>query len=158
MDLALPKDVAHDALDIIRSRLPESETAILPTVMGEITHLADQTANPQLGEQAREAIRRASSVWKMQPIELDDVQASIAGSVAGKLLERGIIPRHEINDALILAEAAVAGCQILLSADSHVRDADRTRMALLLQSCDVPVVVCCTPREIVAMFGGRRKR
>jgi hypothetical protein len=49
----------------------------------------------------------------------------------------------------------VLGCQILVSDDSHLRDADRTRLALALQACDVPVIVVCRPREIVRMFGGR---
>jgi hypothetical protein len=37
-----------------------------------------------------------------------------------------------------------------------LRDAGRGAFALLLQSCDVPVVVVCAPGEITRLFAGRR--
>lgn len=52
--------------------------------------------------------------------DLTDLQATIARSIADKLLEQGIIPPAERNDALILAEAAVPGCQVLISSDNHL--------------------------------------
>jgi hypothetical protein len=83
------------------------------------------------------------------------MQAITARSVANKLLDQGVIPAWERNDALILAEAAVLGCQLLISSDSHVRDADAARLALVLHECQMPVVIVRKPGDIMRLFAGR---
>jgi hypothetical protein len=51
----------------------------------------------------------------------------------------------------------VLGCQILLSSDSHLRNADRGSLALLLQSCDVPYPVVCGPALRCPATAARRR-
>jgi len=61
------------------------------------------------------------------------------------------IPK-EMNDSLIVAEAALLGCGILLSTDGHMRGIDFQRLNLLLQDFHVASPIIATPREIVKKF------
>ena len=53
---------------------------------------------------------------------------------------------------MILAEAALLGCAVLLTSDSHLRGLDYARLTWELKACDVSVPVIATPREIVKKF------
>ena len=153
MNLSAASDTALDALDVIRKRAPKAAVLATESVLNELVHF---TATPSSGKQplARKALVSLLA-WGIQPTHITDLQATFADSIAGKLIDQGIIPADENNDATILAEAAVLECQILVSSDSDLRDANRSRLALALQACGVSVVVVCTPNEIVRMFAGR---
>jgi hypothetical protein len=58
----------------------------------------------------------------------------------------------EVNDGLILAEAALLNCSLLLTSDEHLRGIDFERLTFELQSFDLPTPVIATPREIVRKF------
>ena len=126
---------------------------VTDSTLDELDHFAD---TPSFGKQALAlkalSIMTASGI---QPTLLTDRQNAIARLIAHKLLEQGIIPPRERNDAFILAEAAVLGCQLLVSSDSHLRDADRARLERVLLSCGVSAVVVRKPDEIVRQFPGR---
>ena len=55
-------------------------------------------------------------------------------------------------DGLILAEAALLGCSMLLTSDDHLRSMDFARLAFELQAFHARVPVIATPREIVRKF------
>ena len=57
-----------------------------------------------------------------------------------------------MNDSLILAEAALLECRMLLSGDAHLRGVNFARLSLLLGDFDVAPPVIATPREIVRKF------
>ena len=63
-----------------------------------------------------------------------------------------LLPETEVNDGLILAEAALLGCTLLLTSDEHLRGVDLTRLTFELQACNAGVPVIATPREIVRKF------
>ena len=155
MDLAQPKDVAHDALEVIRRRLHGVQILCVPRVIKEIVHKAQNDPSPKKRALAHEAMLNMVRAWGVFPVELDDVKNDIARSVADKLRVQGIILWEERNDALILAEAAVLGCHLLISSDEHLRGADPAQLARVLWECDVSEVVVRTPVEIVRDFGGR---
>jgi len=64
----------------------------------------------------------------------------------------GLLPEEEVNDGMILAEAALLGCSILLTSDDHLRSMDFARLAFELQAFQAGVPVIATPREIVRKF------
>ena len=66
--------------------------------------------------------------------------------------EARLLPAEEYNDGLILAEAALLGCAILLTSDAHLRGLDFPRAARELEAFDVEMPVMATPREITAKF------
>jgi len=153
MDLGLPKDVAHEALDIIRKRSPRASVLATDSVLDELEHFA---AVPASGKQPSARKAQAAMFERgIQPTLLSDLQATIADSIAGKLIDQDILPWKEKHDARILAEAAVLECQLLISSDSHLRDIDSARLESVLDKCGVPMVVIRRPNEIVRMFAGR---
>ena len=154
MDCARARDAALDAIEIIHRRVPKAQKFIVPTAFGELTHKAMDDPDFMERKLANTALE-GMDAWGVFPVELPDMQNFIARSVANKLLGQGILPWKERNDALILAEAAVLGCQLLISSDSHLRDADRVQLARALRECGVPAVVVHSPDEIMHIFGGR---
>lgn len=155
LDLAHPRDIAHDALEIIRKKIPGARIVVLPTVLLELDYLCYQSTNSAKRQLACTALQNMVREWKFTPKVLTDVGRDIIESVGDKLRARGIVPEAERNDSYLIAEAALAGCDFLVSSDTHVRDADRTQLALTLKGCDVGVVIVCTPKEIVTRFSGR---
>ena len=77
---------------------------------------------------------------------------SASQGVPDRLQEARLLPAEEYNDGLILAEAALLGCVILLTGDAHLRGLDFQRASLELKAFDVEMPVIATPREIVAKF------
>ena len=154
MNLARPSEVALDALDVIRRRARGSRVFVTSTVLDELVCKIKNDPDFQTRAHARKAME-SMKAWGVLPVALPAPQALIARSITNKLLVQGVIPWEERNDARILAEAAVLGCQMLISSDSDLRDADRTQLARVFRECDVPAVVIRTPREIVREFGGR---
>jgi len=155
MHLAEPRDAAHDALEVIRRRLRETQIFVMPTVLDELGSLARKASSPADRACAKRALAGLRA-WGMSAVEMDDFQDTVAGLVAKKLLEEGIIPLEERNDARIVGEAAVLGCQLLISSDGHVRDADAARLAVALGECQLAAVVVRRPQEIVREFARRR--
>ena len=153
LDLAVPKDRAHDAVEIFRRRVPGVEFVVPPTVIDELDYIAhhgDTAADRAL---ALTALQNLVRVWKFRPLDFIPVGHGIVEAVARKLRREKLIPEAEVNDSFILAEAALANCTILISSDGHIRDADPTLLSLTLKSCDVQAIIVRTPREIVRQFG-----
>jgi len=102
-------------------------------------------------ETARRAFQLARS-WKIQPAELLVNQHDAARAIGRRLRALGLLPEEEVNDGVILAEAALLGCSILLTSDDHLRSMDFARLAFELQAFQAGVPVIATPREIVRKF------
>ena len=156
LDLAVPKDKAHDAVEIIRRRVPGVEFLVPPTVVDELSYIAQHGDSETDRTLATTALREIVAGWRFRPLDFIPVGHGIVDAVAGKLREQRLIPAKEVNDSYILAEAALANCTILITADEHIRAADPTLLSVALRSCDVGVILVRTPAEIVRQFGGRR--
>ena len=154
MDLARSNEAALDALEIIRHRARGTRMMATLTVLDELDHKAHNDPDFETRAHARKAMSNMRA-WGVSPVELADPQDSIAHSIANKLLIQGVVPWEERNDARILAEAAVLGCQMLITSDSDLCGADRAQVAHVLRERGMPAVVIRTPREIVREFGGR---
>ena len=151
LDLADDKEHALDALEVVRRRLKPGRILITPTVFQELVFLADESEAAADREQAKCALRGLAG-WGLELVNLVPVGHGIVERIAGKLQETGLLPVEEYNDGLILAEAALLNCAILLSGDAHLRGLDFQRSSLELKAFDVDMPVIATPREIVAKF------
>ncbi|MDQ3623180.1 MAG: hypothetical protein M3463_11915 [Verrucomicrobiota bacterium] len=82
------------------------------------------------------------------------VAQGIVEQVALKLRVAGVLPEQEQNDSLIIAEAALIGCTLLLSSDNHLTEAnEHPRLRVVLKECDVERdFVIATPRRIAQQF------
>ena len=151
LDLALEVEAVVDALATIRQRLPEARFVVPPTVLHELA-LAVRTGET---DRLRKAALRALSqlrAWGFEPLNLVPVGHGIVEQIAAEIRHRDLVPAEEMNDSLIIAEAALLGCRMLLSGDAHLRGVDFPTLTLLLQDRHVAAPVIATPREIVRKF------
>jgi rRNA-processing protein FCF1 len=153
LDLAVPKDRAHDAVEIFRRRVSGVEFVVPPTVIDELDYIAQHGDTAAERTLALTALRNLVHVWRFRPLDFIPVGHGIIEAVAQKLRREKLIPETEVNDSFILAEAALANCTILITSDEHIRAADTTLLSLTLKSCDVQAIIVRTPREIVRQFG-----
>jgi len=103
---------------------------------------------------SRQAVRtfQLAHDWNIKPAELIPVGHGIAERIGRRLREMGLLPETEVNDGLILAEAALLNCSLLVTSDEHLRGIDCVRLVFELHSFDVSAPVIATPREIVRKF------
>ena len=154
MNLARPQDTAVDALEVIRSRARGAQILITPTTLDELGDKEQRDPDLETRALARRALAGLRG-WRVTVAELSDLESIVARNIANKLLDERIIPAAERNDARILAEAAMLECQLLVSGDTDLRDADPARLALVLREARAPMIVVRRPDEIVRLFAGR---
>ena len=87
-----------------------------------------------------------------EPLNLVPVGHGIVERIAGEIRHKDLLAAEKMNDSLIIAEAALLECRMLLSGDAHLRGVDFQRLTLLLQDFHVAAPVIATPREIVRKF------
>jgi predicted nucleic acid-binding protein len=159
LDLADRKEHVIDALDVIKRRLRPARLLVTPTVFQELVFLAEESDMEEEEEEEEEeerarasrALRELSS-WRLDLVNLIPVGHGIVERIAQRLVWANLLPAEECNDALILAEAALLECAVLLTGDEHLRGMDFQKAALELKGFDVEMPVVATPREIVAKF------
>jgi len=117
----------------------------------ELGHAADFGETAAKRTAARQFLRQHSA-WHFQLAPFVPVGHAQAVRVGDRLRACGLIPEDEVNDSLVLAEAALLGCRMLLTADEHLRGIDFERLAFELQSFDLTPPVMATPREVVRKF------
>jgi len=151
LDLADGKEHVLDALEVIRRRLKPSLILVTPTVFQELVFLASEVESEIERDHAERAVRGLAA-WNFELVNLEPFGHGIVELIAGRLQQTNLIPAEEYNDGLILAEAALLGCTVLLTGDAHLRGLEFQQAALELRRFDVEMPVIATPREIVAKF------
>jgi predicted nucleic acid-binding protein len=151
LDLAGKIDDVADAVLVIRRRVHKCQLVITPTVREELAHEAIHGEDIDKMENARRAFQVARS-RNIRVVDLPGLQHDTARRIGRRLRASGLIPLEEVNDGMILAEAALLGCAILLTSDAHLRGVDFTRLAFELQACDASAPIVATPREIARKF------
>ena len=66
--------------------------------------------------------------WNIQPMDLVAVHHGLRSASGGGCGNRAASLDAEINVSLIVAEAALLGCFLLLSSDGHLREMDFERL------------------------------
>jgi predicted nucleic acid-binding protein len=146
-----------DALETIRRKIVGAVFIVPPTAIAELVALFDAPKNQEQEFLAGKAITSISAVWGFQPVNFIPVGHGIVESVAGKILDRGLLPAAERNDAFILAEAALLDCHLLLTADRHFELPPQkiSQLNLLLRQCDVGCPIIVSPWKVVKLFSGK---
>ncbi len=142
-----------DAVGTLRQRLKQSRLVVTPTVLEELFALFERgdRAERKAAETALVGMRE----WGYEPLNLVAVEHGIVEQIGLNLRLKGAFPDEEVNDGLIVAEAALLGCGILLTADAHMLDAQAHpsfRKTLRESDAETPDIVVATPREIVRKF------
>jgi hypothetical protein len=154
LDLADGRDDVVDALQTIRSRLKNAQLIITSTVIEELSFALDEG-----GEKSRLAQIALENViaWGIQPADMLAIGHGICDTIGLKLRLAGYLPEHEVNDGLIIAEAAMWGSAMLLSSDLHLLEAGRDperKLWRVLDECHAAStrMVIAKPREIARKF------
>jgi hypothetical protein len=114
IDWALEYDDIPDCFSLIKKRVPGISIIVPPTVLHELGHFA-QTNAKNLGSHAIKALELIRDEPLLKPINLVPVGHGIVDINAWKLREKKLIAEDEINDSLILAEAGLLECSVLLT-------------------------------------------
>jgi predicted nucleic acid-binding protein len=153
IDYALDDADVIDAISVIRERLGNVRLIVTPTVLHELAWAADNEDDRETREAAVKALGSLRE-WGFEPLNVVPVGNGIVEQISLRLRMAGILPEEEENDASIVAEAALIGCQILLSSDSHLVEAqDEPDFREILTDFDVEGgIVIARPRTIVQKF------
>lgn len=154
IDLA---DGNEDCLDCLRalrdSRVP---VRILVTPTG-IQELADIYENGETEEKRSLALTalQSLSAWGIGVFDATGVDHGIVQIIGDKIRAQGLLPASERHDSFIIAEAALAGCEVLISADHHLTAIDPKALGTLLEREHVTATLIYWPRKIVQVLGLR---
>lgn len=154
IDQALDDADVIGALAIIQKRLENVKLIVTPTVLHELAWAVDHSDEQEICDAAMRALTHLQE-WGYQPLNVIPVGHGIVEQISLKLRMAGILPDEEENDASIIAEAALIGCEILLSADSHLLDAQgNSDFRPILKDFDVEgeAIVIARPVTIVKKF------
>lgn len=136
-----------DALAVIEERLPQADSLVTPSTLDELAFLCDSGQSHSVRQSARRAMRLLREESRFRPLlELPYPAETV------EIRQRRLLPTEEVHDSLILAEAALLDCGILLTSDAHLRGIDHEALTLVLNPFDLTAPVIATPREIARKF------
>ena len=152
LDQATDDELVLDALDTLRRRLPAVVFIVTPTVIEEIVLKAERGDTPTDQRLARRVLASLIQPWGFQPVNFIPVRRGIVAEIASRLRREKLIPDTEMNDSLLVAEAALVEATLLLSSDAHIKDIDYARLKLVLDAADVSTPLIASPWKIVHQF------
>jgi len=151
LDLAAKVESVLDAVDMMRARIRGARLVVLPTVIQELSFIARHGDIEDDRRLARTALQSLAG-WRVEPVDFLPVEFDIIERIALRLRHADLLPESEVNDSFILAEAALLGCGLFVSSDSHFTSLDFQRLTLELKSADVSVPAIASPRDLVRKF------
>jgi predicted nucleic acid-binding protein len=152
LDLAEGVESVLDTLALLDRRLPGNDMLVVPSVLDELAFLCDSGETDRVRQSAFRAMRLVREQDRFRPILELAWPATLVDEVAREIRFRDLLPRQEVHDSLILAEAALLSCGLLLTSDEHLRAIDHEHLTLVLNTFDLVPPVIASPREIVRKF------
>ncbi|MFN0077036.1 MAG: type II toxin-antitoxin system VapC family toxin [Prosthecobacter sp.] len=154
MALAGEDEAAWECLDTLKARRTTPRLIVTPTVIEELVHFVNGGDTQEKRDYAAKALRSLKQ-WGFAPLNLLPVGHGIVERIGDELRRLGLIPEEERHDSFIVAEAALCGADILVSADAHLHGIDHQRLHVLLASFDVKPIIITWPRRVVRLLGGK---
>ncbi len=156
LDRAAEDEFTLEAIEILTRRLQVGKIGVPPTAMQELGFFASHHPDTKEGSLSEIALDNMLD-WGFQPFNLISVGHGIAEQIAFKLISEGFLPDGEINDGLIVAEAALCECRLLVSADSHLLGIQDHKgddgLKRFFQEQSVEPLVITSPRALVRTMG-----
>jgi predicted nucleic acid-binding protein len=152
LDLAEGVEAVLDAFALLDQRLPGNDTLVVPSVLDELAFLCDSGDRGPVRQSARRALNLVRKQDRFRPLLELACPLALVDEVARAVRSRGLLPDNEIHDSLILAEAALLDCGLLLTSDEHLRGVDHEHLTLVLKPFELAPPVIASPREIVRKF------
>jgi predicted nucleic acid-binding protein len=119
-----------------------------PTVLAELHEQSVNSTTSRKRDLARIVLANILA-WDVIPLHLSAVETAIAERLANRFLELRLLPQDECNDALILAEAALAKAPLLVTSDKHFLDMDEDALALAFSDADLPAAHPVHPKALL---------
>ena len=120
---------------------------VTPTVVQELVDLEEQ--DKDAGPTAKIA-KTTLGVWGILAPSIEPTEHGIATIIARKFVEKGVLPDECENDGLVLAEAGIEGCRMLITYRKSILDAPKQHLKLVLLESDVADLLAASPDQIVA--------
>ena len=149
LDLANDDENVLDCFSTVHKKFPDCSIFVLPTVIDELNnHVKGGAKESALALKALKNLLK----WGFKPISVVPVGNGIVEETARKIRGAGLIPDEEINDSYIIAEAALANVNILLSSDDHLKNINQAKLKEILDGCDLAGTIIFSPWKIVKDF------
>jgi predicted nucleic acid-binding protein len=146
LDLADGADFAHEFKEVFQAR--GYGVLAPPTVLVELHEQLVNSALPRKRDLARVALAGILK-WDIIPFHLSTVEAAIAERPGTRFLELKLLPDHECNNALILAETAVESIPFLVTSDKHFLDMDEHALALAFSDAGLAAAHPVHPKALL---------
>ena len=150
--LAAKREEAIEALGILRARLRPDAIVIPPTAMAELKFQAESGSDARLRRLATTALKQIRAASELRASHLSSTQEGIATEAARRLIFSGLLPASELNDAAIVAEAAVLNAVLLVSNDSHLLRLEPRALGFFFLEMDLPVPLIVSPYDLIRTF------
>ena len=119
--LADSDEDAWDAVETLRHKTRRLPLIASPIVVGEVTFFTRFAPATPLGRSSRKTVTCFARHWRIRPEPLNSVQTGIVEQVSLSLRRKHLVAEEEKHDSLILAEAAVLNCVLLVMSDTDLR-------------------------------------
>jgi predicted nucleic acid-binding protein len=149
LDLAEGVDAVLDAFALLDRRRPGNTALVVPSVLDELAFLCDSADTDRVRRSALQAIKLMRKEDRFRPLLELAWPPTLVEEVARAIRTSQLLPAAEVNDSMILAEAALLECGLLLTSDQHLRAVDHQHLALVLGPFELVPPVIASPREIV---------
>src|SRR5207302_5611549 len=118
------------------------------TVMQELADTEREDSDPFVRQNAETALLNLAT-WGILDAALTPTDNGIAKIVAGKFIEKGVLPDEHENDGLVIAEAALHGCNMLVTYRDTLLDSPLEGIKFMLIESDVPPLFIVSPEHII---------
>lgn len=152
LDLADESEDCWNCIDAMKGRREVPRLVVLPTVLQELAHLAE---NGELANKRKLALAPLQSLlaWGFEPLDLEPVGHGIVERIGDEIRSQGPIDEAERNDSFIMAEASLCECAILISSDAQIFGVDQGKLHRVLGSFHVKPVAILWPKQVIRVLG-----
>jgi predicted nucleic acid-binding protein len=151
LNRAAEDEVVIDCFDTIKKRLQNVQIIILPTVILELTAIAEDD-NDEAQPLAQKSLSSIVEPWKFLPVNCVPVGHGIVEQIGNRIRAKELLPDEEVHDSFVIAEAALYGATLLISSDGHIKNINQQMLKIELNSCDVDCPLIASPWKIVNQF------
>jgi predicted nucleic acid-binding protein len=153
IDLAAREPEVEASIAAVKKRLKGVSIIMPPTVVQELGWLAENGDDEETRNFATIAAQESRARWSIMPANCNPEWHGVIGLAAQELRERKIVHPEEVHDSLIIAEASLGLCALLISSDRHMLEIDNSALNDVLVRRDLGAIVIASPWKIVKDYG-----
>jgi hypothetical protein len=118
------------------------------TVLQELMDAEQNDLDPFVKQNAESALMNLTT-WGVLDTALSPTDNGVAKIIAGKFVEKGVLPDEHENDGLVVAEAALHDCKMLITYRETLLNAPLEGIKFMLIESDVPALFIVSPDNII---------